>query len=85
MDPQEGSVQGYSPETGLQGRAAWDRSKPSSATQWLHDGMAPKTLQMVTAAMKLKDACSLEGKLDFLLVFSLEENLDSLLKSRDTT
>ena len=23
----------------------------------------PKSLQMVTAAMKLKDACSLEGKL----------------------
>ena len=26
-------------------------------------GEAPKSLQMVTAAMKLKDACSLEGKL----------------------
>ena len=24
---------------------------------------APKSLRMVTAAMKLKDACSLEGKL----------------------
>ena len=24
---------------------------------------APKSLQMVTAAMKVKDACSLEGKL----------------------
>ena len=24
---------------------------------------APKSLQMVTAAMKLKDACSLEGKI----------------------
>ena len=24
---------------------------------------APKSLQMVTAAMKFKDACSLEGKL----------------------
>ena len=24
---------------------------------------APKSLQMVTAAMKLKDVCSLEGKL----------------------
>ena len=24
--------------------------------------LAPKSLQMVTAAMKLKDACSLEGK-----------------------
>ena len=26
-------------------------------------GGAPKSLQMVTAAMKVKDACSLEGKL----------------------
>ena len=32
---------------------------------------------MVTAAMKLKDACSLEEK--------LQPNLDSLLKSRDIT
>ena len=36
-------------------------------------GGAPKSLQMVTAAMKLKDAYSLEGK----------TNLDSILKSRD--
>ena len=36
---------------------------------------APKSLQMVTAAMKLKDAYSLEGKL----------NLDSIFKSRDIT
>ena len=28
-----------------------------------HLGGAPKSLQMVTAAMKLKDACSLEEKL----------------------
>ena len=34
---------------------------------------APKSMQMVTAAMKLKDACS------------LEENLDSILKSRYIT
>ena len=39
-------------------------------TSWQIDGNsdrlfsgAPKSLQMVTAAMKLKDACSLEGKL----------------------
>ena len=38
---------------------------------------APKSLQMVTAAMKLKDACSLEGK--------VMNNLDSILKSRDIT
>ena len=33
----------------------------------------PKSLQMVTVAMKLKDACT------------LEEKLDSILKSRDIT
>ena len=38
---------------------------------------APKSLQMVTAAMKLKDACSLEKK--------VMTNLDSILKSRDIT
>ena len=43
-------------------------------TSWQIDGVtvetvadfifwAPKSMQMVTAAMKLKDACSLEGKL----------------------
>ena len=37
---------------------------------------APKSLQMVTAAMKLKDAYSLEGVMT---------NLDRLLKSRDIT
>ena len=36
---------------------------------------APKSLQMVTAAMKLKDACSLEEK--------LLTNLNNILKSRD--
>ena len=50
-------------------------------TSWANNGnsdrlfsWAPKSLQMVTAAMKLKDACSLEEKL---------WNLDSVLKSRD--
>ena len=38
---------------------------------------APKSLQMVIAAMKLKDAYSLEGK--------LWPNLESILKSRDMT
>ena len=38
---------------------------------------APKSLQMVTAAMKLKDAYSLERK--------LLTNLDSIFKSRDVT
>ena len=38
---------------------------------------APKSLQMVTAAMKLKDACSTGRK--------SMTNLDSILKSRDIT
>ena len=37
---------------------------------------APKSLQMATAAMKLKDAYSLEGVMT---------NLDGILKSRDIT
>ena len=59
-----------------------------SITPWEIDGetvetvsdfifWAPKSLQMVTAAMKLKDACSLEEK--------SMTNLDSKLKSRDIT
>ena len=32
-------------------------------TNFIWGGRAPKSLQMVTAAMKLKDACSLEEKL----------------------
>ena len=38
---------------------------------------SPKSLQMVIAAMKLKDAYSLEGK--------VMTNLDSIFKSRDIT
>ena len=38
---------------------------------------APKSLQMVTAAMKLKDAYSLEKKVMI--------NLDNIFKSRDIT
>ena len=46
--------------------------------QWLTLFLgAPKSLQMVTAAMKLKDAYSLEGK--------VMTNLDSIFKSRDIT
>ena len=40
-------------------------------------GGAPKSLQMVTAAMKLKDALLLGRK--------VMTNLDSILKSRDIT
>ena len=39
---------------------------------------APKSLQMVTAAMKLKDACLLLGR-------KVMTNLDSIFKSRDVT
>ena len=47
------------------------------AKQWLTLFFwAPKSLQMVIAAMKLKDAYSLEGVMT---------NLDSILKSRDIT
>ena len=35
----------------------------NSGNGWLYFGGAPKSLQMVIAAMKLKYACSLEGKL----------------------
>ena len=34
-----------------------------TVTDFIWGGGAPKPLQMVTAAMKLKDACSLEEKL----------------------
>ena len=47
---------------------------------------APKSLQMVTAAMKFKDACSLEEKLSRQHIKSRQHiNLDSILKSRDIT
>ena len=44
---------------------------------WGGVGGAPKSLHMVTAAMKLKDAYSLEGQ--------VMTNLDSIFKSRDIT
>ena len=58
-------------------------------TSWQIDGVtmetvrdfiygAPKLLQIVTAAVKLKDACSLEERICMT-------NLDSILKSRDIT
>ena len=60
----------------------------SSITPWQIDGEkmetvtdfifgAPESLQMVTAAMKRKDDCSLGKK--------AMTNLDSILKSRDST
>ena len=44
---------------------------------------APKSLQMVTAAMKLKDVCSLEEKQ--WPKKATDQWLDSILKSRDIT
>ena len=41
---------------------SWQRDEETMETETLFWG-APKSLQMVTAAMKLKDAYSLEGKL----------------------
>ena len=60
---------------------------PDPITSWQIDGetmetvrdfilRAPKSLQMVTAVVKLKDTCCLEENLD---------NLDNILKSRDIT
>ena len=40
-----------------------DRETVETVTDFLWGGGPPKSLQMVTAAMKLKDACSLEAKL----------------------
>ena len=43
----------------------------------------PVSLQMVTAAMKLKDACSLEENLDNILkqpIQHIKNNLDNILK-----
>ena len=41
---------------------SWHIDEETKQWQTLSSG-APKSLQMVTAAMKLKDACSLEEKL----------------------
>ena len=42
---------------------SWEVDGNSGSSVRLYFGGAPKSLQMVTAAMKLKDACSLEEKL----------------------
>ena len=41
---------------------SWQMDKETMGMERLYFGGAPKPLQMVTAAMKLKDACSLEEK-----------------------
>ena len=58
----------------LQGRSSFCDTTFLTQCQNLFWG-APKSLQMVTAAMKLKDACSLE----------VMTNPDSILKSRGIT
>ena len=50
----------------------------SGNSGWLYFVGAPKSLQMVTSATKLKDACLLLGR-------KAITNLDSILKSRDIT
>ena len=40
-----------------------DGKTMETMTDFIWGGRSPKSLQMVTAAMKLKDACSLEEKL----------------------
>ena len=42
---------------------SWQIEGESGSSDWFLLSWAPKSLQMVTAAMKLKDAYSLEGKL----------------------
>ena len=63
---------------------------PSAITSWQIDGETMETVKnfiffgsRITAAMKLKDAYSLEGKL--FLGRKVMTNLDSILKSRDIT
>ena len=42
---------------------SWQIDRETKETMRDYFGGAPKSLQMVTAAMKLKDTCSLEKKL----------------------
>ena len=53
-----------------------DGETVETVTDFIFRGGAPKSLQMVIAAMKLKDAYSL---------VEVMNNLDSILKSRDIT
>ena len=57
LNIQKTKIMGSSPITSWQ----IDRETIETVTDFIF--WAPKSLQMVTAAMKLKDACSLEGKL----------------------
>ena len=71
---------------------SWQIDGETEEKEWLTLFFwAAKSLHMVTAAMKLKDAYSLEGKLwikkrmRLLLGRKVMTNLDSILKSRDIT
>ena len=57
--------------------ASWQIDEETIETVTDIISWAPKSLQMVIATMKLKDAYSLEGK--------VMTNLDSIFKSRDIT
>ena len=54
----------------------WGNNGNSDSQTLFWVGGAPKSLQLLTAAMKLKDACSLEEDMT---------NLDGILKSRNIT
>ena len=56
LNIQKTKIMAYGPIT------SWKIDGETMETETLFLG-APKSLQMVTAAMKLKDTCSLEGKL----------------------
>ena len=58
LNIQKIKIMAFSPITSWQ----IDRETMETVTDYFGGG-APKSLQMVTAAMKLKDAYSLEGKL----------------------
>ena len=79
-------VKEESEKDGLKLNIHKNKSIPSGhITSWQIDGdtvetvrdfsWSPKSLQMMTAAMQLKDTCSLEEK--------VMTNLDSILKNRD--
>ena len=51
------------PDEGEREWKSWLKTQHSKNSDRFYFSWAPKSLQMVTAAMKLKDACSLEEKL----------------------
>ena len=69
---QKTKIMAFSPITSRQ----IDGEKMETVSDFMFLG-APKSIQMVIAVMKLKDAYSLEGK--------LMANLNSMFKSRDIT